>query len=159
MQGKPVSASQVVMSRSMQPMDANPMGNVHGGVILRLMDEAGGVTAIRHCRARAVTAAIDSFSFHHPVYVGDLVTVKAQVNWVGKTSMEVGVRVEAENVLTGRVTHTSSGYLVYVALDDQNRPKEVPPLIPESDEDRRHMDEGEQRQQARLRAQREKKSP
>ena len=140
------------MSRSMQPMDANPMGNVHGGVILRLMDEAGGVAATRHCRSRAVTASIDSFSFLHPVFVGDFVTVKASVNWAGRSSMEVGVRVEAENVQTGEVTHTASGYLVYVALDDHNVPTEVPPLIAENAEDRRHMAEGQERQEARLRA-------
>ena len=152
MEGKPVSVSQVVLSRSMQPMDANPMGNVHGGVILRLMDEAGGVAATRHSRTRAVTAAIDSFSFHHPVFVGDLVTVKASINWVGHTSMEVGVRVEAENLLTGTITHTSSGYLVYVALDENGSPRKIPPLIAETDEDRRHMAEGQKRQEARLRA-------
>jgi uncharacterized protein (TIGR00369 family) len=156
MQGKPVNGSQVVMHRLMQPMDANPYGNVHGGVILRLMDEAGGVAAIRHCRSRVVTASIDSFSFHHPVFVGDLVMVKASVNWVGRSSMEVGVRVEAENLRTGEVTHTSSGYLVYVSLDEHNVPKPVPPLIAETEEDRRHMADGEKRQEARLKSRRRK---
>ena len=152
MQGKPVSASQVVLNRIMQPLDANPIGNVHGGVILRLMDEAGAVAALRHSRALVVTAAIDSLSFHHPVFIGDLVTVKASLNWVGRSTMEAGVRVEAENLRTGEITHTSSGYLVYVSLDEQNVPKPVPPLIAETDEDRRHMAEGEKRQEARLRA-------
>ena len=150
MTGKPVSASQVVLSHLMQPFDANVAGNVHGGVILRLMDEAGGVAAARHCRARTVTAAIDSFSFLSPVYVGNLVTVKASLNWVGHSSMEVGVRVEAEDLRTGRVTHTASGYLVYVCLDAEGRPVEVPRLITETEEDRRRMAEAEERQQARL---------
>jgi len=156
MHGRPVSASQVVMSRVMQPMDANPMGNIHGGLILRLMDETGGVAAIRHCRSRVVTASIDSFSFLHPVFVGDFVTVKASVNWVGRSSLEVGVRVEAESLRTGEVTHTSSGYLVYVSLDEHNVPKPVPPLIAETEEDRRHMAEAEKRQEARLRSRRRK---
>jgi len=153
---KPISASRVVLSRVMQPLDANVQGNVHGGVVLRLMDEAGGVAAARHCRARAVTAAIDSFSFHSPVVVGNLVTVKASLNWVGRSSMEVGVRVEAEDLRTGRVTHTSSGYLVYVCLDDGGRPREVPCLLPEGDEDRRRMAEAEARQRARLKARKAK---
>jgi len=147
---KPISASRVVLSRVMQPLDANVQGNVHGGVILRLMDEAGGVAAARHCRARAVTAAIDSFSFLSPVLVGHLVTVKASLNWVGRSSMEVGAKVEAEDLQTGQVTHTSSGYLVYVCLDGEGRPQEVPRLLPESDEDRRRMAEAEARQRARL---------
>jgi acyl-CoA hydrolase len=148
--GKPVSASRVTVSRLMQPMDANPAGNVHGGVILRLMDEAGGVVATRHCRSRTVTAAIDSFSFLSPVYVGNLVTVKASINWVGRSSMEVGVHVEAEELHSGRVTQTASGYLVYACLDDQGRPAPAPPLLPETDEDRRRMAEAEERQRARL---------
>jgi len=148
--GKPISASRVVLSQIMQPLDANVSGNVHGGVILRLMDEAGGVAATRHCRARTVTAAIDSFSFLSPVYVGNLVTVKASLNWVGHSSMEVGVHVEAEDLRTGEITHTASGYLAYVCLDADGRPRQVPALLPETDEDRRRMAEAEERQQARL---------
>jgi len=150
MTGKPVSESRVVLSHVMQPLDANIAGNVHGGVILRLMDEAGGVAATRHCRARTVTAAIDSFSFLSPVYVGNLVTVKASLNWVGHSSMEVGVHVEAEDLPAGRITHTASGYLVYVCLDSEGRPAPVPPLLPETEEDRRRMAEAEERQRARL---------
>jgi acyl-CoA hydrolase len=134
----------------MQPLDANVAGNVHGGVILRLMDEAGGVAATRHCRAWTVTAAIDSFSFLSPVFVGNLVTVKASLNWVGRSSMEVGVRVEAEDLRTGQVTHTATGYLVYVCVDSEGRPAPVPPLLPETDEDRRRIAEADERQHTRL---------
>jgi uncharacterized protein (TIGR00369 family) len=147
-----VSASRVVMSRTMQPMDANYRGSVHGGVIMRLMDEAAGTAAARHCRRQVVTAAIDSFSFVAPVEVGHLVTVKASVNDVGRTSVEVGVRVEVENILTGEVTHTSSGYLVFVALDDAGRPTPVPPLVPETDEDRRRQAAARERRARRLAA-------
>lgn len=147
---RPVSASRVVMSRVMQPVDANFLGSVHGGVIMRLMDEAAGTAAARHCRRPVVTAAIDSFSFLSPVALGHLVTVKASLNDTGRTSMEVGVRVEVENILTGEVTHTASGYLVFVALGDDGRPTEVPPLIPETDEDRRRQREARERRARRL---------
>ncbi len=159
MEPKPVSASRVVLSRVMQPLDANAQGNVHGGVILRLMDEAAGVAAIRHCRARAVTAAIDSFSFLSPVFVGNLVTVKASLNWVGRSSMEVGVRVEAEDLRTGHITHTASGYLVYVCLDEHGRPLPAPPLSPENDDDRRRMAAAAERQRARLKGRRTQGGP
>src|SRR5438445_9338781 len=109
-EGKPVSESQVVMARQMMPDDANPWGDVHGGVVMKLVDEAAGSAAIRHARCRVATAAIDYMSFLHPVHVGDLLFLKASVNDVGRTSMEVGVRVETENMLTGAQHHTSSAY-------------------------------------------------
>lgn len=149
---RPVSASRVVMSRTMQPMDANYRGSVHGGAIMRLMDEAAGTAAARHCRQPVVTAAIDSFSFLAPVALGHLVTVRASVNDVGRTSLEVGVRVESENILTGEVTHTASGYLVFVALDEAGHPVEVPPLILETDEDRRRQQAARERRARRLAA-------
>jgi len=150
MEARPVGASRVVMSRTMQPMDANYRGSVHGGVIMRLMDEAAGTAAARHCRRPVVTVAIDSFSFLAPVALGHLVTVKASVNDTGSTSMEVGVRVESENVLTGEVTHTASGYLVFVALDDRGRPTRVPAVLPESDDDRRRQEGARERRARRL---------
>jgi uncharacterized protein (TIGR00369 family) len=150
METRPVSASRVVMSRTMQPMDANYRGSVHGGVIMRLMDEAAGTAAARHCRRPVVTVAIDSFSFLAPVALGHLVTAKASVNDAGTTSMEVGVRVEAENVLTGEVTHTASGYLVFVALDDQGRPTQVPAVVAETDDDRRRQHAARERRARRL---------
>jgi len=148
---KPVSASRVVLSYVMNPADANPLGSVHGGVILRLMDEAGGVAAARHARRPAVTVAMDSMTFRSPVPIGCLITFKASVNYVRKTSMEVGVRVETENLLTGEIRHTASAYLVYVALGEEGKPASVPRLIPETEEDRRRMAAAEARMAARLR--------
>lgn len=137
--GKTVSESQVVMAQQMMPNDANPWGDVHGGVVMKMVDEAAGSAAIRHARCRVATAAIDHMSFLHPVKVGDLLTVKASVNDVGRTSMEIGVWVASENMLTGEVQHTSSAYVVMVAMDDQGRPMRVPPLIAETPEQRRRM--------------------
>ena len=114
---KPVSASKTIMAQTMLPSDANPYGNVHGGEIMKLIDAVAGAAATRHARARVVTARIDELSFLAPVYVGHLVTAKASVNHVGRTSMEVGVRVEAENLLTGKVVHVSSAHLVFVGID------------------------------------------
>lgn len=137
--GKPVSESQVVMARQMMPNDANPWGYVHGGVVMKLVDEAAGSAAIRHARCRVSTAALDSMSFLHPIHVGDMVTVMASVNDVGRTSMEVGVRVETENLLTGERHHTSSAYVVMVALDDRGRPIQIPPVLAETHDQRRRM--------------------
>jgi acyl-CoA hydrolase len=149
MRGQPVSASNVILSRVMHPNDASFMGTGHGGVILRMLDEAGGMAAFRHARKPVVTAAIDSMSFLAPVDVGNLVTAKASVNSVGRTSMEVGVRVEAEDLLTGKVAHTASAYLVYVAVDRRGKPLRVPPLVTTTAEDRRRMAAAERRRKAR----------
>jgi acyl-CoA hydrolase len=142
--------SQVTLAAGMNPADANPLGDVHGGTIMKLVDEAGGLCAIRHARRPTVTVTMDSMSFLSPVKVGDLVTLRASINWIGRTSIEVGIRVEAENVMTGRVSHTNSAYAVYVALDENGRPTPVPPLIVDSDEQRRRWDEGARRQEHRL---------
>jgi uncharacterized protein (TIGR00369 family) len=154
--GKRASESQRELSQQMMPSDANPLGNVHGGQIMKLIDEAGALAAMRHARRPVVTITMDSVSFLSPVRVGHLLTLRGSVNWVGKTSLEVGVRVEAENPITGEIMHTNSAYAVYVALDDLGKPCSVPPLILENDEDRRRWDEAEARQQIRL--QRTKKS-
>lgn len=131
--------SSITLAVGMNPEDTNPAGNVHGGVIMKHIDTAGGVVALRHARKNAVTACIDSLVFHHPVYVGDLLILKASLNYAGKTSMEVGVRVEAENLLTGEIRHTASAYVTYVALDERGRPAEVPPHVPRTeDAQRRH---------------------
>jgi uncharacterized protein (TIGR00369 family) len=148
---KPVASSKTVMSRTMLPSDANPYGNVHGGEIMKLIDSAAGAAATRHARARVVTARIDELSFTAPVYVGNLVTARASVNHVGRTSMEVGVRVDAEDMLTGKVAHVASAYLVFVATDDHGRPVPLPPLIAETDEERRRLAAAEARRAARLR--------
>jgi uncharacterized protein (TIGR00369 family) len=150
MPGKRVKDSQVTLHHFMLPQHANPLGNVHGGVIMRLVDEAAGLCAMRHAQHPAVTIAIDSMTFYSPVRVGELVTLNASLNWVGHTSMEVGVRVVAENPLTGERTHTNSAYLVFVALDDDGQPVKVPPLFLETDEERRRWAEAEARQQRRL---------
>jgi uncharacterized protein (TIGR00369 family) len=148
--GKPVSGSKTVMARTMLPSDANPYGNVHGGEIMKLIDGCAGAAATRHARGRVVTAYIDSLSFLAPVYVGHLVTAKASVNHVGKTSMEVGVRVESEDLLTGKVAHVSSAYLVFVGIDEAGRAIALPPLIAETEEENRRMRAAEQRRAARL---------
>lgn len=149
MQDKRVKDSQVTLHQIMLPEHANFMGNVHGGVIMKMVDEAGGLCAMRHSQRPVVTVAIDSMTFHSPVHVGDVVSLEASLNWVGRTSMEVGVRVVADNPLTGECTHTNTAFLVYVALDDNQRPIPVPRLILETDEDRRRWAEAEQRQQRR----------
>ena len=130
--------------------DANTAGNVHGGAILRLCDEEAGIAAVRHSRGRVVTAAMDRMTFLHPVYVGNLVTVKATVNAAWRTSMEVGVRVEAENVRTGDVTHTSTAYLTMVALDDDGRPSPVPPVDARTADEERRAREAQLRRDNRL---------
>lgn len=150
-EARTVRESRIVMSQVMLPGDANPFGNVHGGVIMKLVDTAAGVCATRHVRGQTVTARIDSMSFLQPVYVGDLVTLKASVNDVGRTSMEVGVRVEAENILTGVVRHVSSAHLVFVALDQSGRPRDVPPIVAETDDEKRRMAEAKLRRANRQR--------
>ena len=134
---KPASATRLVLAQVMTPLDANVNGNVHGGNIMKLADEAAGVVAIRHSGCNCVTATVDRFDFHAPVFVGNLVTVKASLNYVGRTSMEIGVRVDAEDLLTGMRTHTNSCYITMVAINADGKPVEVPRLILETDEDRR----------------------
>lgn len=151
MEGKSVSQSEVLMAQLMSPQDANPAGNVHGGVIMKLIDDAGGVVAYRHARSNVVTVSLDRLSFHHPVFIGDLVTCRASMNLAGRTSMEVGVRVEAENLITGEVRHTASAYLTYVALDGDLKPKAIAPLIFESEEQRRRSREAMARKENRRR--------
>ena len=148
--GKRAAESQMTLSQQMMPSDANPLGNVHGGHIMKLIDEAGALAAMRHARRPVVTITMDSVSFLSPVRVGHLLSLRGSVNWVGRSALEVGVRVEAENPITGEITHTNSAYAVYVALDDYGKPCSVPPLILESDEDRRRWDEAEARQEIRL---------
>jgi acyl-CoA hydrolase len=147
---RPASASSVVQIRQMELTDANLLGNVHGGEIMKLVDTTGGLAALKHCGGPIVTVAMDEMSYLEPVYVGELVTVKAMVNDTGRTSMEVGVRVEAENVVTGRHVHTSSAYLVYVALDRSGQPRPVPAVLAENDEERRRQVEAKLRREARL---------
>ena len=157
MEGKRVQDSIVIMAQLMNPQDANVAGNVHGGVIMRLIDNAGRVAAFRHARANVVTASIDRLDFHHPVFIGDFVTLKAGVNFIGKTSLEVGVRVEAENLQTGIKRHTASAYLTFVALDSNGRPLLLPPLLLETDEEKRRNREAKYRRESRLAERRKEK--
>ncbi|HYH59488.1 MAG TPA: acyl-CoA thioesterase [Thermoleophilaceae bacterium] len=151
MEAKPPSASQSVLTRWMGIQDANTAGNVHGGTIMKMVDEVAGVAAVRHSGSRVVTAAMDRMTFNEPVYVGQLVTVKAMVNATWRTSMEVGVRVESENVRTGEVTHTSTAYLTMVSLTDEGAPQPVPAIEPTSEDERRRQREAQLRRDNRLR--------
>ena len=140
----------MVLVRQMEVPDANLAGSVHGGTIMKMVDTAAGLAAAKHSGSLAVTAAMDEMAFLEPVNVGDVVTVKAMVNEAFTTSMEVGVRVEAETFRTGRKGHTSSAYLVFVALDDDGKPKRVPPLLAENEEQRQRQREAKLRREARL---------
>lgn len=155
MQPKPVSASRVTLSLLMQPTDANLLGNVHGGHIMRLMDESGASAAMRHSQRPVVTVAVDQVLFKEPIHVGDLVTLNAELTYVGRTSIETRIEVSAQNLLTGESTHTNTAYFVYVALDEHGKPTPVPPLLVESDEERRQWEAAKERQAYRL-AQRSK---
>ena len=149
MHGRPVSDSEVTFARQMTQLDANIVGHVHGGVIMREVDVAAGTAAARHAGRVCVTAAIDELSFYEPVYVGDVLVVRARVNDVGRTSLEVGVRVEAEPWRGGDRRHTTSAYLVMVALDGDGKPAEVPPLIVETEDEQRRQAQARIRRQVR----------
>ncbi|MDE3230268.1 MAG: acyl-CoA thioesterase [Chloroflexota bacterium] len=144
-----VEESRVVMGRIMQPADANSWGNVHGGVIMYLVDEAGGVAAMRHTRRPCVTVAMDSMVFKEPVYIGDLLTIQAHVTWVGRTSIEVEARVVAENMLTGQAREAGTSHITYVAIDEDGRPTAAPPLLARTDEERDAMRAAEERRARR----------
>lgn len=142
---KPSAHSRVTLVQVMLPEDANPSGNVHGGTIMKLIDNAAYVVASRHCRMNAVTASVDRINFHAPVFVGNLLHLKANLNWTGRTSMEIGVRVEAENLKTGEIIHTASAYLTFVALGENGKPQPVPPVILETEEDKRRFEQAAER--------------
>lgn len=148
---KRVSDSSLVSTRWMFPSDANPAGNVFGGAIVKYVDEIAAAVAMRHARKNVVIASMDRMDFHTPVKIGDLITLKASVNYVGRTSMEIGVRVEAENLMSGEVRHAASAYATMVALDTSGKPTEVPRLIPETEDEKRRYREAEERRNARLR--------
>ncbi len=146
---KPAADSRVTFARTMTVLDANAVGNVHGGVIMKEVDSAGGTAAARHAGRVCVTAGIDELSFRQPVHVGDVLTVAASVNAVGRTSLEVGVRVEAEPWQGGERRHTTSAYLVFVCLDEDGAPVEVPPLLVTNEEERRREAQAGIRRQVR----------
>ena len=147
---KRVSESQHETSELMMPEHSNILGHVFGGVILSIMDKCAAIAAFRHSRATVVTASIDRVDFREPIRLGDLVVMKASVNFAGRTSMEVGVRVEAEDLLSGRRRHTNSCYLTFVAVDRNGRPIEVPELIPETEDELRRNAAAKARRRRRL---------
>jgi acyl-CoA hydrolase len=149
-QVKTVKESQHESSQLMMPQDANNMGHVFGGVVLSMMDKTAAIAAFRHCRNPVVTASIDRVDFCEPIHLGDLLVMKASVNFVGRTSLEVGVRVEAEDLLTGRRRHTNSCYLTFVAVNKAGRPVAIPGLRPETPDEIRRYEAAQQRRKRRL---------
>lgn len=147
---KSVRASRISIAQLMQLEHANITGNVHGGWIMKLVDEAGALACMRHAQRRVVTVAVDSFVFREPIKIGDLVILNAEVSYTGRTSMEVEVQVLAENPITGTRVHTNTAYFVYVALDDEGHPTPVPPLIAETEDEKRRMEQAKERQKYRL---------
>jgi acyl-CoA hydrolase len=148
--GKPVSASRSEIVEAVLPNDANPLGKMLGGRVMHLIDIAGALAATRHSNSHVVTASVDYMDFRFPIDVGEWIVLKSSVNRVFRTSMEVGVKVFAENVLTGEQKHTSSAYVTFVAIDHNRKPKPVPPLILETVGDRRRYDEAGERRRMRL---------
>ncbi|MDX1995828.1 MAG: acyl-CoA thioesterase [bacterium] len=149
MDGKPIADSRVTLSALMGPQDTNGLGNVHGGVIMKMVDEAGGLAAMRHARRPTVTVAVDSMTFMLPIRVGMMIQCNAELTYVGRTSMEVRVEVIAENPLEGTTIVSNTAYLVYVALDGEGKPTAVPPLMYETEEERARAEQAQQRQDYR----------
>ncbi len=147
---KKVSDSSITVVQQMTQQDANLAGNVHGGTIMKLIDNTAGIVAARHTGRQTVTASIDRLDFHCPVYIGDLLRVTASINYIGKTSMEIGVRVEAEDVRAGEARHTASAYLTYVCLDENGKPMPVPPIMFETEDEIRRNREALERRKRRL---------
>jgi acyl-CoA hydrolase len=149
-EGKPVRESVSEYSELALPNDANALGNVLGGKVMHLVDLAGAMAAMRHARRPVVTASVDHMNFLHPVRIGQLITLRSSVNRVFRTSMEVGVKVFVENLMTGESRHTSSAYLTFVAIDAHGKRIPIPPVIPETDQEKRRYEEAGQRREYRL---------
>ncbi|MBP6177296.1 MAG: acyl-CoA thioesterase [Anaerolineales bacterium] len=147
---KTIHSSRVTLSQLMHPEHANLLGNVHGGWIMKLVDEAGALACMRHAQKKVVTVAIDSMTFRQPIRIGDLIVLNAEVTYTGRTSMEAEVQVVAENPVTGERTHTNTAYLVYVALDNEGQPTSVPQLVIETEEDIQRMEQAKARQAHRI---------
>jgi acyl-CoA hydrolase len=150
MQARTVTDSQALLAHSMGPMDANNSGNIHGGTIMKLVDEVAGISAVKFCRTKVVTVSMDRMDFLVPVYVGDVVTFMSTVNAAWRTSMEIGVRVQAEDLATGEIRHSNTAYLTYVAIGDDGRPIPVPEALAEGPLQERRMREAQQRRTHRL---------
>ncbi len=147
---KTVAQSKTEIAQLMMPTDANPAGNVHGGTIMKLIDQCGAIVAARHSHANCVTASVDRIDFLNPAYIGNVITLKASMNYVGRTSMEIGVRIEDECLITGARSHIASAYITYVALDENDNPIEIPRLIPETEEEKRRFREAQERRKKRM---------
>ena len=147
---KPMRASRIQIAQLMHPEHANILGHVHGGWIMKLVDEAGALACMRHAQKRVVTVAVDSLVFREPIKIGDLVILNAEVTYTGRTSMEVEVQVIAENPITGERIHTNTAYLVFVGLDDEGRPTPIPELITETEEEKQRMEQARKRQAHRI---------
>jgi uncharacterized protein (TIGR00369 family) len=145
-----IADSAFTLSQFMQPEHSNSQGRVHGGVVLKLCDECGGIVAMRHARRPVVTVTVDSVTFHRPVELGHLLLIHGRLTYVGNTSLEVELRVETENLLTGEIAHTNSAYFVFVALDDERRPTPVPALALGGEQETQRFEQGRARQAARL---------
>jgi acyl-CoA hydrolase len=150
LKAKTIEESRVFIVQQMTQMDANMAGNVHGGSIMKLIDSTAGIVAVRHASMNVVTAAIDRLDFHNPVYIGELLKLKASINYAGNTSMEIGVRVEAENFHSGERRHTASAYLTFVALDSNGKPTQVPPLELKTEDEIRRNAEAKERHRLRV---------
>ena len=149
-QGKSVRTSQVIMTQLVLPQHTNALGTMFGGVLMSWIDIAGAIASQRHCNSEVVTASIDQLNFVAPVKIGWVVNMKASVNFTSKTSMEVGVRIEAENPKTSELFHTASAYMTFVALGSDGRPKSVPPLVLETDLEKRRFAAALRRREQRL---------
>ncbi|MHA2503155.1 MAG: acyl-CoA thioesterase [Candidatus Kariarchaeaceae archaeon] len=158
MEGKPPSESAITTYQRAMPAQSNPgwrngnldLGAINGGAILNLVDNVAGLVALRHCRTRVVTASIDQMDFLNPVHVGELLTLKASVNFTGRTSLEIGVSIEVENLYTGEKTKTGKAYLTFVAIDEFGRAIPVPPVLPETDIEKQRYEEAKTRRAERL---------
>lgn len=148
--GKPVRESVSEYAEMALPNDVNPLGHVLGGKVMHLVDLTGAMAAIRHARLPVVTVSVDSLQFLHPVHIGELIFLRSSVNRAFHTSMEVGVKVTTENLLTGARLHTCSAYLTFVALDENGKPTLVPPVVPETEEEKRRFREAGERREYRL---------
>lgn len=150
MDNKEISDSRVEIAQVTMPEHSNAAGNVHGGYILKLVDQAGAIVAARHTHLNCVTASLDRMDFISPVFIGNLVFVKASINYTGRTSMEIGVRIEAECLRTGIHTHVGSAYLTFVALDKNDKPTEIPQIVPETEQEKQRYEDAKERKKLRL---------
>ena len=151
METKALKDTQVIMHELVLPNDTNLLGNVLGGRVMHLMDMCAAMSAYKHARTAVVTASVDQLDFLAPVKMGDIMILKSSVNYTGKSSMEVGVRIESENPKTGSIYHTSSAYLTFVSLNDNGKPQRVPMLTPETDVEKQRFEEGRARHEERKR--------